>query len=466
LKEEETLFPASSEKELSFPSPQVSLGEKVFPISKEKSLLPYLHLYTYFTTRKNFSYQLNYGRSMKESGYLISFHRDYFPFQIKYKEEILDKDTDGMMIESYWDLSRKKKNYLGLETSREKIGLTGQEKINKEKFKIKGGQRSDTFRMEGEIGNLRVGYRDEKKEGISLKAQTELRIKETSLSIGLNFNGESLNSNSYNETHLWLRGEGITFSGGKNLILTTRAGIKWVENQEAEFPPYLKILYLINPQMRIQLIGERIFSLPRFEELYLENDYTRVNAGEEFLSTPRDYWNYRINWNYEIPSRMNIYLEVFRKEGNDIIWSQEDLLTEPLNRKILLQGGKVKFWHCFNDNFQQEIIFTYYTDRKIEDTEVSKIIPGYPRSKGELWLKWKNDDWKIEVGGEVIGERYYREDTMKTLPAGWKEKLRVSKNLGKDVEFSVEWQRNNYELLKDYFLPSEKIILELKARLF
>jgi len=407
---------------------------------------------------------------MKESSYLLSFHRDYYPFQIKYKEEILDKDTDGMMIESYWDLSRKKKNYLGLETSREKIGLTNQEKINKEKFKIKGGQRSDTFRLEGEIGNLRIGYPDEKQEGVSLRAQTELQIKETSLSIGLNFNGENLNSNPCNETHLWLRGEGITFSGEKNLILTTRAGVKWVENQEAEFLPYLKVLYLINPRMRIQLIGERIFSLPRFEELYLENDYARVNDGEEFLFTPRDYWNYKINWNYKIPSRMNIYLEVFRKEGNDIIWNQENQLTEPLNRKILLQGGRVKFWHCFNDNFQQEIIYTYYTNREMknveEDTEISEMIPGYPRSRGELWLKWENDDWKIEVGGEVTGERYYREDTMETLPSGWKEKLRVSKNLGKDVECSVEWQRNNYELLKDYFLPSEKIILELKARFF
>ncbi|MCD6231766.1 hypothetical protein J7K28_03945 [Candidatus Aerophobetes bacterium] len=467
--EKETVYPSPSEKKLSFPSPQVSLGEKIFPVTKEKSSFPYLHLYTYLATQESFSYQLNYGRSLKEFSYFLSFHRDYLPFEIKYRGEILDKDTDGVVINSSWNLPKKKKSYLELEKSREKIGLSEQKEIDKEKLRITGGQKLENFLIEGEIGNFRISYpyKDEEWEGSFLRTSAKLRVKGTSLSIGLNFNRESLNSNS-TQTHFWLRGDGLTFSQKKNLVLTVRTGVKWVEDEEAQFLPYFKILYLINPQMRIQITGERMYFLPDCEKLYLDNDYTLINTEEEFLLTPRDLWDYRISWNYEFSPRMNLSLEGFLREGRDIIWNEEDFLIKPLDRKILLQGGRAKFWHCFNDNFQQEIIYTY---QKIRNTEEGvgipeRVVPGYPQTKGELWLRWENDDWKIEVGGETIGERYYREDTMEVLPSGWKEKLRISKNLGKDVKCSIEWQRNNYEVLKDYHLPPEKFILEIKARLF
>ena len=136
----------------------------------------------------------------------------------------------------------------------------------------------------------------------------------------------------------------------------------------------------------------------------------------------------------------------------------------PLIRDILLKGGKLSWVFHLNDVFEQELGYTYQEVNNQDDPE--KIVPGYPESSGELWLRWKPGNWLIEAGGEVEGERYYEENLEEPLPFGYKGKVKVGRKIDKGGEYWIELQLNDYSPLENFSLPDQKVSVGIHIPLF
>ena len=129
-------------------------------------------------------------------------------------------------------------------------------------------------------------------------------------------------------------------------------------------------------------------------------------------------------------------------------------------------GGRLDLRLHFGETFEQGLSFTYQKAENLDDS--NKVIPDYPENLADIWLRWKSAGWQIEMGGEFIGERYYEENTETKIPRAWKERFRISRMIGKDIEFFIHLILHDpdYQLWKDYILYREKLFFGVKAKLY
>jgi len=468
--------PYWGEKEEALPPSQIPLKEKIPPApEKEKISLPHLDLFAYLGGDNNFGYRLNYGRKEKEEKniYFFTLERDFVPHYTWYKTDakFLSRERDGAKLDLGWDLSEETGFSLGLEGAQEKVELSRGGQENKNKIGIKGDWRfqreRNTFKIKGWAEKMAIDDPYQKWEGTDYGVQGEMEMRGTPLTLGINADWKNLNDNNSginykkNQSHLWISDKAIPVGNIKGLAVSARIGIKGIEDK-GEFLPYLKVLYQINPRMRVKVTGEKEFYLSKFSDLYIVNDYVKVNP----LLGPSNTWNYKFGLEYKASPQLDTSLEIFYKEGEDVIWNESggELPVEPINADILLRGGRLRLLHRFSENFEQELI---YTHQEIKNTAYpGKVVPYFPQTTGELLLRWSRNDWRVEAGGEIMGERYYNESTTEKLSSGWKGRLKVSKKIRKGMEGFVQLELNDYELWKNYRLPDNKFIIGIEAQLY
>ncbi|MEA1965239.1 MAG: TonB-dependent receptor [Candidatus Aerophobetes bacterium] len=468
-------------REKSLPSPQyegkkeLALSPGVSPLRKrgypalKRSSLPYLHFSASMDENSGFVYQLNYGRKQKDTTHFLNLERTFSDNWVEYREGIsLGRDIDKGNMDIIWNSSEKKEILVSLKGEKERVDLPDEEKREKSRIGIKGDwslkSKSNNFKIKGLAERTALNDPEENYERNLLGLQLELKMRETPLSIGAGADWEDFTEKT--EAYLGVNGIITLWSEKeKRLSLDIGGKVKWLENKEGEFLPSLKASYQASPKLSFQIMGEREISLLRFSDLYLPYDYIEIN---EDISPVR-VLNYEINVKYSPSNKTSFLLRGFRREGEDTIWnSKESGFTKPVIRDILLLGAELSILHKFSETFEQEFVYTYQSAKNTEDKD--RVIPYYPETSGALLLRWNQGGWRIEVEGEMIGERWSneldKENNEEELSLCYKERLTIAKKIGRDVEGFIQWERDESKLWKDYSFPHPEFSLGVEVRLF
>ncbi len=449
---------------LSLPKESVLL-ERSFPSSKEESSLPYLHFSASAGSHSNYGYRMDYGRKPEKNAWVFTLGRDYSPRRVEYYEEELSRDEDMAAIEFTRDSGEGGRILLGLGGHQIKLDMPDGTQRVKNKIDIEGerkiqGKRSK-FRIQGWAERTQIKIQDEVEyEDVAIGTRISLQMLRSPLVGGLQ--GETSTSSGSTQAYLFLAGHNVTLKDIKGLALNIEAGLKDIGGWGTEFVPQVELAYDITPRLKIRLNGQREFRLARFSDLYFGRDYVII---DEDLPPLRS-WGFGGGFTYSPSEIWDISLVGFLDRGDNLVWNWDGAssLIRPLIRDILLKGGRLSWVLHLNDVFEQELGYTY---QEVDNQDnPGRIVPGYPGSSGELWLRWKPGNWLIEAGGEIEGERYYEEDLEKLLPFGYKGKVKVGRKIGKGGECWIELQLNDYSPLENFSLPDRKVSVGIHIPLF
>jgi len=466
-----SFMPGRGEKTLTKTFIQLPFNEKTYyPPIKEESLLPYLYISTSLAAYNNFDYFLNYGRKRDKMTHLLTLGRYSAPQWTTYRKNgsssPLAKEKDWLNTELIWNSSEKRNALFNLQGYQEKINLPNEKERNKNRISLGGKlnfrfQEDNIFKISAwveraEMGNYNVNYQD-----VTPGIQIELETPQIPLSTGIKAENSSYADKS--QFHLWIKDEAIVFKSLKGLSVGLEVGIKKIEGATSEILPHLKLVQQFTPEIQLQIAAQKRFYLPQFADLYLSRDYVEINKE---LDEMVKFWNYETQLKYELSPLADLRLRGFFNKGEDIIWNWDSMnsLIKPEIRYMHSWGGQFNLRLHFGETFEQGVSYTYQKAENLQDS--SKVIPHYPQNMADIWLRWTGGGWEIEVGGELIEERYYNENIKDKLPRGWKERFKISRTIGKDIEFFVQLALNDYYLWKDYTPPREKLSFGLKVKLY
>ncbi|MFQ5835886.1 MAG: TonB-dependent receptor domain-containing protein, partial [bacterium] len=461
------LMEYGGKKELPPPFVQIPWGKRVYyPDLRKESPLPYLHLSMSLATRNSFSYRLDYGRQKERFTGFLSAGSVSTPRWVKYEPEELNlgKHEETIASELIWGSLTNKTMALNLERQAKKIDLPNEPERNKNKIEIRANWRQEwkrsIFTVDGWAN--RSALKDSKvdQEDVALGTGLELRLKKIPLDIGVSVDNSSFTDKT--QTHFWLEDDAITFKRMKEITLGLGGGMKAITGSGSQFLPSLRLTYRINPSLQLEVGGKRHFYLAQFSDLYLPQDYVEINEDLD----PVRIWHYEIKLEYKLSPLTNLSLVGFYKEGEDTIWNWNSVssLARPEIREMNVSGGGLNFLLHFGEAFEQGLSYTYQKAENAQDK--SKVIPHYPQNVGDLWLIWSRNGWAVELGAKFIGKRYYEETTEEKLDSGWIERFRISKKMGKAIEWFTQLELNDYLLWKNYPLSKEKLSLGLKVKLY
>ncbi len=448
------------------PLPKESqLFERAFPTSREESPFPYLHFFASAGSYNNYGYSLDYGRKWQKTAWIFSLGRDFSPHRVEHQKEELGRDEDRATLEFITDPGEDRRILVGLEgherrldlpdgteRTKNKIGMNGQ-------WKIKGER--NNFRIQGWVERTLIRSQDSVEYGdVAMGTRISLQMLRSPLVGGLE--GETSTSSGRTQAYLYLAGNNVTLKDIRGLILNIEAGLKDIGDWGTEFLPQLELTYRINPRLKIQLNGQKEFHLARFSDLYFNQDYVII---DEDLPPLRP-WSFGGGFTYSPTEIWDVSLEGFLNRGDNLIWNWDtsSSLMRPLIRDILLKGGRLSWVLHLGGIFEQELAYVYQEVENKDDPE--KLVPGYPESSGELWLRWKPGSWLIEAGGEIEGERYYKENLKDPLPFGYKGRIKLARKIGKGGEWWIQLELNDYSPWKNLSLPDQKVCMGIHIPLF
>jgi len=439
------------------------------PLSKEESPLPYLYISTSLAAYDNFSYRLDYGRKKDKMIHFLSLGRYSAPQWTTYEKDgsALAKGEDWLNTRFIWDFAENKNALFSINGYQKKIDLPEEKERKKDKIGLAGEL---TFKLQGdnllkvsgwaqstEVGEDGVSYQD-----INPGAQLELEIPQIPLNVGIRAENSSYADKS--QFHLWIKDETIVFKSIKGLSAGLEVGIKKVEGAVSEVLPHLSLTEQFNPKLRLQVKAEREFYLPEFDDLYLSRDYIEIN---EELDKMVKLWSYEAQLKYELSSLADLSLGGFYNRGEALIWNWDSAnsLARPEIRNMSSWEAKLDLLLHVGETFQQGISYTYQKAENLDDP--GKVIPHYPQNMVDVWLIWSAGGWKISMEAEFVDERYYEENIDDEIPSGWKQRFEISRMIGENLEFFIEFLlNNNYYLWKDYKPSAEKLSFGLKGKLY
>lgn len=463
-----SILSVRGEKTLSEPSVQISLSEISYYLpSKEEPSLPYLYISTSLAAYDNFTYDLKYGRKKDKVIHLLSLGRYSAPQWTVYKGgSPLAKDEDWLNTRVVWDFSENKSASFDLYGYQNKIDLPEEKERNKNDVGLSGQlifrlKEDNLLKILGWVKRAKVDDYDTDYQDINPGAQIELEVPQIPLNVGIKAENSSYANKS--QFHLWIKDEAIVFKGAKSLKLGLGAGIKRIEGVTSEILPQLELTYQFNPKLQFRVGAERTFYLPQFADLYLSRDYVEVNKE---LDDMVKLWNIETQLKYDLPPLADLSLTGFFNTGDDLIWNWDDVnsLIKPEIRHMNSWGGRLDLRLQFGETFEQGLSYTYQKAENLDDPE--KVIPHYPQSLADIWLRWRRAGWEIEMGAEFIEEGYYEENTEAKIAGGWKERFKISRAIGKDIEFFIHLIRNDCQLWKDYTPSEQKLFFGLKVKLY
>jgi len=463
------LMPIRGEKSLTEASVQFAPRERDYrPLSKEESPLPYLYITTSMAAYDNFRYLLDYGRKKGKMIHFLSIGRDSAPQWTIYERDgsALGKSEDWLNTRFIWDFAENKNALFSINGYQKKIDLPEEKERKKDKVGLTGEltfklQGDNIFKISGWAENTEVeGYKPDFSPG----AQLELEIPQVPLNVGIRAENSSYADKS--QFHLWIKDEAIDFKIIKGLSLGLEVGIKQIEGVTSEVLPHLKLTEQFNPKLQLQIEAEKKFYLPEFDDLYLSRDYIDVN---EELDRMVKLWNYEAQLKYELSSIADLSLGGFYNRGEALIWNWDSAnsLARPEIRTMSSRGAKLDLLLHVGETLEQGISYTYQIAENLDDP--GKVVPHYPQNMVDIWLIWSAGGWKINMGSEFIDKRYYEEniDDQIPIPDGWKHRFEISRMIGENLEFFIEFLlNNNYYLWKDYKPSEKKLYFGLKGKLY
>ena len=441
------------------------LLERAFPTSEKESAFPYLHFSAWAGSYNNYGYQLDYGRKWQKTAWIFNLGRDFSPHRVEYQEEELGRDEDRATVEFIRDSDEDRRILLDLGGHQKKLDLPDGTQRAKNRIGIGGewktrGERTN-FRIQGWAERTRIEDEENVEYGdVAMGTRICLQMLRSPLMGGIE--GETSTSSDRTQTYLFLAGNNVALKDIKGLTLNIEAGLKDIGGWGTEVLPQFELTYQMTPRLKTQLKGQREFRLARFSDLYFSEDYVTIVEDLPPLKT----WGFGGGFTYSTTQTWDVSLEGFLNRGDDLVWNWDTTssLMRPLIRDILLKGGKLSWVLHLNDIFEQELAYLYQEVRNEGDPE--KLVPGYPESCGELWLRWKPGNWLIQAGGEIEGERYYEESTEEMLPFGYKAKIKVARKIGEGGECWIELELNDYSPWKNLSLPGQKVSAGIHIPLF
>ncbi len=465
-----SFMPIRGEKSLTEAFVQFPARERDYrPLSKEESPFPYLYITTSLAAYDNFRYLLDYGRKKGKMIHFLSIGRDSAPQWTIYEKDgsALGKSEDWLNTRFIWDFGENKNALLSINGYQRKMDLPEEKERKKNKIGLAGEltfklRRNNILKVGGwaesaEVGEDGVSYQD-----INPGVQLELEISQIPLNVGIRAQNSSYADKS--QFHLWIKDENIVFKSIKGLSIGLEVGIKKVEGAASEVLPRLRLTEQFNPKLRFQVDAKREFYLPVFDDLYLSRDY--IDMSEELDGLVK-LWNYEAQLRYELSSIADLSLGGFYNRGEDIIWNWDSAnsLAKPEIRNIGSWGTKLGLLLHLGEIFEQGISYTYQKAENLDDP--GKVIPHYPQNTVDIWLSWGAGGWNIIIESEFVDERYYEENIDAEIPSGWKQRFKISREIGENLELFVELLlNNNYYLWKDYKSSEEKLYFGLKGKLY
>ena len=449
---------------LSLPK-ESQLFERAFPTSRKESPFPYLHFTASAGSHNNYGYNLDYGRKWEKTAWIFNLGRSFSPHRIEYGKEELGRDEDRVTVEFIRDSGEDTKISLGLGGHQRKLDLLDGTERTKNKldasgeWKIKGER--NNFRIQGWVERTRIGSQDKiEYEDVVMGTKISLQMLRSPLIGGLE--GETSTSSGSTQAYLYLAGNNVILKDIIGLVLNIEVGLKDIGGWGTEFLPQFELTSQINPRLKIQLNAQKEFRLARFSDLYFSQDYVIINED----LPPFSPWGFGGGFTYSPTKTWDVSLEGFLNRGDNLIWNWDSTssLMRPLIRDILLKGGRLSWVFHLGGIFEQELAYVYQEVNNQDDPE--KLVPGYPESSGELWLRWKPGIWLIEAGGKIEGERYYEENSGDVLPRGYKGKIKLARKIGKGGECWIELELNDYSPGKNLSLPDQKVSMGIHIPLF
>ena len=465
-----SLMPIRAEKPLTEAFVQLAESDREYsPRSKEESSLPYLYITASMAAYDNFRYLLDYGRKKGKMIHLLSLGRDSTPLWTIYEGDGLDlgKSEDWLDTMFIWDFGENKNARLSISGYQKKMDFPEERERKKDKigvageisFKLRG---KNILKVGGWVQSMGVAEEGVRDQNINPGAQLELEIPRIPLNIGVSAQNSSYSDKS--QFHFWIKNEDISLKFIKGLSAGLEVGVKQVEGASSEVLPRLRLTEQFNPKLRFQLDIEREFYLPEFDDLYLSQDYVDMS---EQLDGLIKLWNYEAQLRYELSSLAGLSVGGFYNRGENIVWNWDSVnsLAKPEIRNMSSWGTKLGLLLHLGETFEQGISYTYQKAENIDDP--GKVIPNYPQNVVDIWLAWGTAGWNIIVESEFVDERYYEEDMNAEMPSGWKQRFKISREIGENLELFIELLLNNdYYLWKDYKYSKEKLYFGLRGKLY
>jgi hypothetical protein len=447
-----------------------------FPEQIKKSEYPYLHFLVGVGGYRSFNYQLDYGREKGKGRYLLTLERKRFPKWTIYNGTNLDREEDLLQGGISWGGPGIDETRLTVQGTQQRLELpatgdTAGERIDTQ-ISLDVGQVGIFSHWNWNIWGEKVIRND--------KNTVEERWDDLSYGAGLAFysdrfpfiiqgtaNWQNLRMGeeatlAKNKYQILIQGSSShPFSLSKSLFLDLGVGIKGIKDEKAQGVGSFKLSWYGKEEYLTGVLQvDKRFYLPGFSDLYLSQDYSRVNL----KVGPVDMMNYSLSITYKNLPWIDFSLKGFVEEGKDVVWVYTDSYLNPQIIKLSRQGWKIKGSWQILPSVTLEPSYTWKTLKNRENPEGT--IPHEPQSSGELLLRIKAGEWVLETGGEWWGKRYYTYDSKDILPSASRVKLKLTYRQ-KDWEAFVQVENNNqYFLTQDYEFPMDRLTLGVKLKLF
>ena len=233
----------------------------------------------------------------------------------------------------------------------------------------------------------------------------------------------------------------------------TYAGLK-VEKRKAVgflFLPELGISFEPTDALAIFLEGSSSLDIPRFERLYLEQNFVEVKEG---ILKPEHQKKVKLGVSKKI-SKGKIEINFFtEKKENLIIWSDRDNngLYQPTNiKKANLWGGQIILEKQYSPYFRQKFL---YTHQEVENKDPGiSYIPYYPADIFENTFEIRAGRFVFEIIGKYLAKQYEQENSSERVPGYGLLETNIFYSLNKYAKIFLIGENltnTNYELVKGY----------------
>ncbi len=244
--------------------------------------------------------------------------------------------------------------------------------------------------------------------GLHLEFNTPFKKDNPPLSIGTKIYQEKLESGGQGRTLKFysLYAEGKRFKITPPLLLDARVSLDEykdsVSTSQLDF--LLNLHYSKKENLLILGSIERGLSLSTFDELYIVNDYRRINPGVK----PEESWKYKVSGDYLVSDELFLEGALWTQQiKNYIIWSGGSSTTYvymPDNvGKASLSGLDLGLRYFFNPKLSQNVTYSHINPKNKSDG----VLPNIPENKLKIGLRYKDGEkLTINLQGEYASDAY------------------------------------------------------------
>jgi len=296
-------------------------------------------------------------------------------------------------------------------------------------------------------------YTPSKKGNPPLSIGTNVYQEKLECGGSLTFTGEDRTLKFYT-----LYAEGKRFKIGPAVLLDAKVSLDEYKNvfSSSQVDFLLKLHYSMKENITILGSVERKLSLPTFNDLYIDNDYSGINSNVE----PEKSWRYKISGDYRISDEVSVEGEIFTQRIQKYItWeggSSTSYVYQPKNiDKASISGFEFGIRYYFSPNLSQNINYYYTNAKNKSDGE----IPNVPKNKLKIGLRYKDrEKLTINLNAEYTDSVYVSSKKgASELPSYFLVNITGEKRINENLFYSFSCENllgEEYQYLLGY--PGQK----------